>query len=75
MFRQGDRVVLVQDDNNRNARTGVYTQSGERAREPMRVARPARRYVFAVDDSKVVRVFWRVARDGYRPVQEVLGAG
>ncbi|HKM63474.1 MAG TPA: hypothetical protein VJY39_13395 [Acidisphaera sp.] len=24
-FRQGDRVVLLQDDNNRNARTGVYT--------------------------------------------------
>jgi len=41
----------------------------------MRVARPARRYVVAVDDSKVVRVFRRVARDGYRPVQEVFGAG
>ena len=24
-FRQGDRVVLLQDDNNRNARSIVYT--------------------------------------------------
>jgi len=41
MFRQGDRVVLVQDDNNRNARTGVYMQSGKRARE--RCASPGQR--------------------------------